>query len=103
MLLFKSLCGPFSKHFCEGNILLMPDGSLGLIDYGQTKTLSKEQRLLIARIILSLGRKAGHDEIAQGLRKLGFKTKYNNQNTLAKYAALFFDSDVAAKAEGCST
>lgn len=81
----------------------MPDGSLGLIDYGQTKTLSEEQRIRLARIVLSLGRKSGHNEIATGMRKLGFKTKFDNADTLAKYASLFFDSDVAAKAEGCST
>lgn len=81
----------------------MPDGSLGLIDYGQTKTLSAEQRLRVARVVLALGRKSGHDEIAKEMRALGFKTKLNNEKTLAKYAALFFDSDMAAKDEGCST
>ena len=93
----------FSQPSLEGNILLMPDGSLGLIDYGQTKTLSNKQRLRIARIVLSLGRKSSQGEIADGMRELGFQTKFNKDDTLSKYAALFFDSDVAAKAEGCST
>mmetsp|Transcript_24659 Transcript_24659/g.60558 ORF Transcript_24659/g.60558 Transcript_24659/m.60558 type:complete len:441 (-) Transcript_24659:1988-3310(-) len=95
--------GVFQGDPHNGNILLMPDGSLGLIDYGQTKTLSEEQRLRLARVVLALGRKSGHDEIAKGMRALGFKTKFGNEKTLAKYAALFFDSDVAAKDEGCST
>ncbi|CAJ1895898.1 unnamed protein product [Cylindrotheca closterium] len=95
--------GVFQGDPHNGNILLMPNGSLGLIDYGQTKTLSHEQRLGVARIVLALGRKSGRAEIAKEMRALGFETKFGNEKTLAKYASLFFDSDVAAKDEGCST
>jgi aarF domain-containing kinase len=81
----------------------MPDGSLGLIDYGQTKLISNEERLGIARVVSALGNDSSELEIANRMRELGFKTKLNEDKILAKYAALFFDSDVDAKLMGCAT
>ena len=81
----------------------MPDGSLGLIDYGQTKTISKEERLGIARVILALGEKSSEQEIANRMRELGFQTKFEKDDILAKFAALFFDSDSDGKLAGCAT
>lgn len=43
-----------------GNILLLDDGRLGLIDYGQVKYLTKEERIKCARLIVSL---ANNDEV----------------------------------------
>ena len=40
--------------------MLTPDGKLGLVDYGQVKTLSLDRRLLLARLIVALER--GTDE-----------------------------------------
>jgi len=40
----------------SGNILLTPEGKLGLIDYGQVKRLSASQRLLLAKLIVALER-----------------------------------------------
>lgn len=86
-----------------GNILKMPGGSLGLVDYGQTKSISKEERLQIAQVVASLGEASDQKEIASKMRELGFQTKFDDDHTLAKYAALFFDSDKDAKAMGCAT
>ena len=81
----------------------MPDGTLGLIDYGQTKKLTKEERLGIARVVVAIGKKLGEKEIANRMREIGFQTKFNSDKVLAKYAALFFDSDIEGKLSGCST
>lgn len=81
----------------------MPDGSLGLVDYGQTKSLSNEERLGVARVVNALGNGSSEQEIANQMRNLGFKTKFNDDKIIAKYAALFFDSDVDAKLMGCAT
>jgi aarF domain-containing kinase len=81
----------------------MPDGTLGLIDYGQTKSISEEERLRIAQVVAALGEVSNEQEIAKRMRDLGFKTKFNDDKILAKYAALFFDSDIDAKAMGCAT
>eukprot|EP00980_Cylindrotheca_fusiformis_P009751 scaffold2149_cov187-Cylindrotheca_fusiformis.AAC.29 len=82
---------------------MMPDGSLGLVDYGQTKSITEKERLGLAQVVVALGAASDQQEIATRMRDLGFKTKFNDDRTLAKYAALFFDSDVAGKAMGCST
>ena len=87
--------------------------SLGLIDYGQTKTITNKERYGIAKVILALEDDDDDDEeedtedadaadksnslkvekIAIAMRQLGFITKNNNSLILSKYARLFFDSD----------
>lgn len=37
-----------------GNILLTPEGRLGLIDYGQIKLLGPTQRRTLAKLIIAL-------------------------------------------------
>jgi aarF domain-containing kinase len=46
--------GVFNGDPHPGNVLLMPGGGLGLIDYGQVKRISKEQRLTLAQLIIAL-------------------------------------------------
>ena len=81
--------------------------SLGLIDYGQTKTITNKERYGIAKVILALEDDDDDDDadavdksnslkvekIAIAMRQLGFITKNNNSLILSKYARLFFDSD----------
>ena len=84
--------------------------SLGLIDYGQTKTITNKERYGIAKVILALEDDDDADvdadadaaeksnslkveKIAIAMRQLGFITKNNNSLILSKYARLFFDSD----------
>jgi aarF domain-containing kinase len=40
----------------SGNILLLPDGRLGLIDYGQVKRLTLQERICYAKLICALAR-----------------------------------------------
>lgn len=95
--------GVFNGDPHPGNLLLLDDGKLGLIDYGQTKTISDTDRLGVARVVHAIGRGASDTVIAEAMRSLGFQTKLNDDAILAKYAALFFDSDVDAKKMGCAT
>ena len=46
--------GVFNADPHPGNILLMPDGRLGLLDYGQTKRLPVEVRVSFAKLIVAL-------------------------------------------------
>lgn len=65
---------------------------LGLIDYGQTKRLSLENRLRLARLIVALC-VDDKDRVAHCLQDMGHKTKYNlteNHYTMAK---LVYDSN----------
>jgi hypothetical protein len=101
--------------FFSGNILKLKKKkkffgrggpSLGLIDYGQTKTITNKERYGIAKVILALEDDEEEDEdkssdssndskvekIATAMRQLGFITKNNDSLILSKYARLFFDS-----------
>ena len=99
-------------YFFTGNILELKKtktqrgGMLGLIDYGQTKIITDEERLGVARVVLALGRETKdsgmdpeeHTEVvADAMRNLGFSTKHNDSKVLVQYACLFFDSDEIGK------
>ena len=90
--------------------MVMPDGRLGLIDYGQTKVLTDEQRLGIAKVVFALNNKdssssasSRESNVAQAMRDLGFITKNYDEKTLTSFAGLFFDSDVEGKQRGLAT
>lgn len=95
--------GIFNGDPHPGNILALSDGSLGLIDYGQTKSISTEERLGVARVVHALGNGSGEQAVANAMRQLGFQTKHDKDDVLAKYATLFFDSDMDGKLIGCAT
>lgn len=95
--------GVFNGDPHPGNLLVLDDGKLGLIDFGQTKRITDEERLGVARVVAAVGDSHPDDIIAESMRHLGFRTKWNKNDALAKYAALFFDSDVQGKLLGCAT
>ena len=86
-----------------GNILELSDGRLGLIDYGQMKTLDDDERLKFAQVVLDVGTHADSLKIAESMRLAGFKTRLDGSDALAEYAVLFFDSDHRSKSKGYST
>ena len=95
--------GIFNGDPHPGNLLRLPDGRLGLVDFGQTKILDNEQRLGLARIIAAVGNGSGTREVADAMRKLGFQTKLDDDAVIARYASLFFDSDLEGKKMGLAT
>ena len=95
--------GVFNGDPHPGNLLVLNDGKLGLIDFGQTKRITDDERVGVARVVAALGYSHSDDLIAESMRQLGFRTKWNKDDALAKYAALFFDSDVQGKLLGCAT
>ncbi|CAE7280070.1 pyrBI [Symbiodinium microadriaticum] len=46
--------GLFNSDPHAGNVFMMPDGKLGLIDYGACSRLSKEQRTNIAKLLVAI-------------------------------------------------
>eukprot|EP00531_Pseudo-nitzschia_arenysensis_P009620 CAMPEP_0116122852 /NCGR_PEP_ID=MMETSP0329-20121206/4433_1 /TAXON_ID=697910 /ORGANISM="Pseudo-nitzschia arenysensis, Strain B593" /LENGTH=704 /DNA_ID=CAMNT_0003616723 /DNA_START=143 /DNA_END=2257 /DNA_ORIENTATION=+ len=83
---------------------------LGLIDYGQTKIITDDERLGVAKVILALGENNGKDAaaktevVANAMRDLGFSTQKNDSKVLEQYAGLFFDSDeIGKKLYDCPT
>lgn len=57
-----------------GNLLLMPSGKLGLIDYGQIKALKPAQRRSLARMIVALADGKTQDVIELFVQ-MGFRSK----------------------------
>ena len=88
--------GYFNGDCHPGNILLLGTDSgkpqLGLIDYGQVKQLTDEQRLLMCEFVVAL---ADNDvaEIVRCIKASGYKSKYMNEDLMYKYARVAFDQD----------
>lgn len=83
--------GLFQADPHPGNILVLPDGRLGLIDYGQCKRLSALSRRKLARLVLSVADPGGSDtEVAEAFRDFGLVTKNDDEAFIASFARLIF-------------
>eukprot|EP00808_Paulinella_micropora_P022499 g53492.t1 len=85
--------GAFNGDPHPGNILLMPDGRLGLIDYGQVKHFSLKDRVRYAKLTIALAEDK-KDEVARLLfNDFGVKTKYMNHEMAYRLCAFWNDRD----------
>jgi aarF domain-containing kinase len=114
--------GFFNGDPHPGNILLMPDGRLGLIDYGQVKALPLDKRsfvfwlflitrILLARMIVALADN-NKDEIVRVylevarvthlmiMLQMGIRTARNDPYVLEKLATIAYDRDDRETCEG---
>jgi aarF domain-containing kinase len=83
--------GVFNGDPHPGNILLFPDGRLGLIDYGQVKRWTLEQRLAYAELIVALA-KDDKDEIVRAFQQeLKFETQRNDPAVHYRLACFWND------------
>eukprot|EP00980_Cylindrotheca_fusiformis_P022721 scaffold9646_cov133-Cylindrotheca_fusiformis.AAC.4 len=78
----KSLCG---------NFLLLPDGRIGLIDYGATKRLDRNERLSLCLLYAALYRK-DEERLFQLCDIAGYKSKYGRRDVLMKLIQFGYDS-----------
>ena len=90
--------GIFNGDCHPGNIFLMPDESIGLIDYGQVKELTLEDRARIARVVLAL---CGNDssEIVKQFKEMGFQTENDDDWVTERTARFFFEDDTDGEFE----
>jgi len=81
--------GFFNGDPHPGNILLLDDGRLGLIDWGQVKVLGLAERLQFAKLVVAL---ADRDQqlTAQLWGECGFATEKNHPWALDKWACWRF-------------
>lgn len=90
--------GVFNADPHPGNVLLLPSGRLGLIDYGQVVHLTDEQRRRLARLIVALARSdAGGDgdaAVAAAAEAMGFRTRQMEPRVLCALGRVLFDRDV---------
>jgi aarF domain-containing kinase len=84
--------GFFNADSHPGNFLLMPDGRIGMIDYGQVKQLTDQERKLIARLVLAVANN-DHEEIFNTYKETGYKSKYMDKEVMRKMATVTIDRD----------
>jgi aarF domain-containing kinase len=87
-----------NELFFIGNVLLLNDGRLGLIDYGQFKVLSEKERIAVSKIIKEIGidhiSNINKGAVKQAMVDVGFRFRYNkDDDVIRRIASLFFDSD----------
>jgi aarF domain-containing kinase len=89
-------------HFSQSILLLgVEEGNpqLGLIDYGQVKVLTKDERLLFCQLIVALANE-DKDSVVKLLKQAGYKTRYMDPNIMYRFATLAYDQDNAKLTEG---
>jgi len=88
--------GVFNGDPHPGNVLLLrtEDGQskLGLIDYGQVKFLSKQDRLLFAALIIALA-DDDRKRIVQLMKEAGFRSQGMDEDVIYRYAKVYYDED----------
>ncbi|CAM9173352.1 unnamed protein product [Pylaiella littoralis] len=84
--------GAFNGDPHPGNILLTPDGKLGLIDYGQVKHMGLEQRVKLARLIVALD-EDDREAVVAAYIDMGVRTKHMDPEVLYLHAKACFDCD----------
>jgi aarF domain-containing kinase len=88
--------GCFNGDPHPGNILLSRNRfgtpELGLIDYGQVKKLSKDERHLLSRMILALA-DDDKEEIIRLMKLAGFRSKNMDPDVMYRYAKVSYDED----------
>ncbi|KAL3941435.1 MAG: hypothetical protein SGBAC_004205 [Bacillariaceae sp.] len=90
--------GLFNADPHPGNIILMNtednihDPKIGLIDYGQCKRLTQEERVKVARLLLSIANQETDQSIADHFRTLGIQTQNDDTAFLAEFGRLMFGS-----------
>eukprot|EP00560_Eucampia_antarctica_P005577 CAMPEP_0197842262 /NCGR_PEP_ID=MMETSP1437-20131217/46641_1 /TAXON_ID=49252 ORGANISM="Eucampia antarctica, Strain CCMP1452" /NCGR_SAMPLE_ID=MMETSP1437 /ASSEMBLY_ACC=CAM_ASM_001096 /LENGTH=675 /DNA_ID=CAMNT_0043452119 /DNA_START=40 /DNA_END=2067 /DNA_ORIENTATION=+ len=90
--------GVYNADPHPGNCLILPDGRLGLLDYGMVGRFSEEQRKIVASVITALARKDKKETarwyIAQGYEvtvRHEKKLLSNDINVIHRFATFHFD------------
>ena len=85
--------GLFSSDPHPGNVLLLHDGRIGLIDFGQAKYLTAAQRLQVARTVVAVA--TGDEAAILGIaRESRFRTQRNDADSLVRYTRLQWEGSL---------
>jgi aarF domain-containing kinase len=83
--------GLFNGDCHPGNILLLDDGRLGLIDYGQVKAMTVEERIKYAKLIIAHSRGDKKEVVRIHFDELGTITKNRDFETAYLFSAFYND------------
>merc|ERR1712157_708201 len=73
--------------------MLLKDGRIGLIDYGQVKKISLEKRLKYAQLISHIARNERIKTVDHATTHMGLKTKHMKYDIIYRLLAFFHDRD----------
>ena len=88
--------GSFNGDCHPGNILLLSDGRLGLIDFGQVKTLPLHWRITYAKLIKAHAKGNREEIIRLHFNEIGTKTKYSDPEVAYLMSSFYNDRDSVA-------
>lgn len=83
--------GLFQADPHPGNILVLPGGRAGLLDFGLTKELPERARLGFAKLVVAAGDRDPHG-IVEAFRELGVKVKSESPGDVLPLMQLMFDA-----------
>ena len=84
--------GLFNGDPHAGNFLLLKDGRIGCIDYGQVKRLTTSERHWLCKVYLAL-RDDDADRLRSLAQEIGMRTRYNLDYTRQKMLTFALDRD----------
>ncbi len=83
--------GFFNADPHGGNFMLLPDGRIGLIDFGSTKKLTRNERLSACLLYAAIARK--DEQMLFDICEIGgYKSKYGDKEVLMKLILFGYDS-----------
>eukprot|EP01062_Namystynia_karyoxenos_P063561 TRINITY_DN56365_c0_g1_i1.p1 TRINITY_DN56365_c0_g1~~TRINITY_DN56365_c0_g1_i1.p1 ORF type:complete len:557 (+),score=190.61 TRINITY_DN56365_c0_g1_i1:82-1671(+) len=82
--------GVFNADPHPGNIILMPDGRLGLVDFGQVGELGVPERRRLAELLVLLADRAPACEVADALEGMGLRFRRRDDDIMLRYARFHF-------------
>jgi aarF domain-containing kinase len=84
--------GAFNGDPHPGNLILVPDGRLGLVDFGQVKRLSPERLEQIARLVIALN-DDDKEAICRIALEVGSRNLRNDPDVIYRLTAFWLDRD----------
>eukprot|EP01038_Epipyxis_sp_PR26KG_P016275 gene16275-22172_t len=87
--------GFFNGDAHPGNIMLLKDGRLGLIDFGQMKTMSMDERINYAKLIVAHARRDKEEVVRLVFDVMGTKTKYQDPHYAYLLSAFYNDRNTS--------
>ncbi|KAK9826471.1 hypothetical protein WJX81_002686 [Elliptochloris bilobata] len=97
--------GLFQADAHPGNILVMPGGRMGLLDFGQSKQLPERERLAFAALIAELARgrrgpgAARPEKVLARLSALGLRFERQDARLATRMAFGMFDTDASLRVD----
>lgn len=86
--------GVFNGDSHPGNILLLSNGKIGLIDFGQVKRISEEQRINYAKLIIALKRKDEKEVARLYFDVLKTQTKFRRSDIAVLLCTFYNDRNI---------